>query len=269
MSKPLWRTVLREPLVHFLVLGLLIAAVDIVTGAGRTDDRVIKVSNRVTSELTTLFREAQGREPDGEELSALIERWLENEIMYREARSLSLDEGDEMIRERLILKMRNVLGTSLVVPDPSEDDLRAWLDARRDDYVQPARYDMVQFYVGEADARERAVALSNSLVDAEVPAAYTNAMRRYQARTLTNINALFGAEVIEELISASPTWRAIESPRGWHLARIERVRAPVEPEFETLRETLRHDWARAEEQERLAEAFQGLRDKYDVEAPSS
>src|SRR5690349_21350876 len=100
---------MREPLIHFVVLGALLFAVDHLI-AGRADDpRVIVVDASVDSQAIQVFKAARGREPDKEELYALRRVWLDNEVLYREGLALQVDRGDAAIRERVIFKALSVV----------------------------------------------------------------------------------------------------------------------------------------------------------------
>src|SRR5260221_12904492 len=83
-SRP-WPRWLREPLLHFLVLGGLLFAVDYAV-VGRADDpRTIMVDAAVDNQARQVFKSSRGREPNDEELYALRRGWLDNEALYRRA----------------------------------------------------------------------------------------------------------------------------------------------------------------------------------------
>src|SRR4051794_23169716 len=105
----LWSTLLREPLLHFVVLSGLIFGTEHVLRARRGDPREIVVGPEVDAELSGLFRTAKGREPAPSELKILRDRWVDNEVLYREGLELRLDQGDRTLRERVIFKALNVI----------------------------------------------------------------------------------------------------------------------------------------------------------------
>lgn len=128
---------LREPLLHFLALGLVIFTVDHLARPAADDQRVITIDEEVEGKVVSLFKEGRGRAPTDRELNRLIHCWLQHEVLYREALALGLDKGDEMIRERLILKMRMVVFNNIVVDSPAEDELPQWFEANRSRYDVP------------------------------------------------------------------------------------------------------------------------------------
>jgi hypothetical protein len=116
MNRISWRTLLREPLLHFVVFGALIFAVDHVIAARQQNPKVIEVGPEVDKEAKSLFRGAFGREPSDKELAVMRERWIDNEVLYREGLGLRVDQGDTSIRERVIFKALNVMQANLTLP---------------------------------------------------------------------------------------------------------------------------------------------------------
>ncbi len=267
------KRVFREPLVHFLVIAVLIFAVDQAARSDADDPRVIVVDDAVRSELIALFEEGQGRPPTGAEVEALIDRWLYNEIMYREAVALGLDQGDEMFRSRLELKLRAMLIESASVDPPTEEQLRAWFEENRERYRVPRRFDVAQFRVdGEGEeAEQAALRLSGTLVDGVIPEPYDDRLRVYRNRSRENIAAVFGEPFAAGLLDGGGpaggehgSWRPVRSIAGWHVARIEAAREPVEPAFEVLRPQLEAEWLKAQNKRAAAEAFREIRDSYTI-----
>jgi hypothetical protein len=101
---------LREPLLHFLVLGgAIFAAHALISGDAAGRDSVVVTRGRIES-LVGQFVVSHGRPPDPAERSDLIQAWVREEILCREAVSLGLDREDAVIRDRLRQKMEFVAG---------------------------------------------------------------------------------------------------------------------------------------------------------------
>ncbi|MEZ5579138.1 MAG: hypothetical protein R3F40_06825 [Candidatus Competibacteraceae bacterium] len=91
-------------MLHFLLLGSLLFAIDHFIN-GRVDDpRTIVVDAAVDNQARQVFKAARGREPNEDELYVLRKVWLDNEVLYREGLVLGVDKGDTAIRERVIFK---------------------------------------------------------------------------------------------------------------------------------------------------------------------
>ena len=107
---------MREPLLHFVVLGAVLFGVDHVL-VGR--DRRSAHHRRRRARSTGGHRGIQGRtrpQPNAEELYALRQVWLDNEVLYREGLALGLDKGDKAIRERVIFKALSIVDAGTKLP---------------------------------------------------------------------------------------------------------------------------------------------------------
>lgn len=132
-----WPAWMREPLLHFIVLGAVLFAVDHII-AGRTDDpHTIVVDASVDLPARESFRQAHGRDPSAEELRTLQRKWLDSEVLYREGIAMQLDKGDPAIRARVIFKVRDLIESGLGTPTFDEKTLRDWFEKNRAKYDQP------------------------------------------------------------------------------------------------------------------------------------
>lgn len=260
---------LHEPLVHFLCIGALIFVVDQAVRSDADSPRVIVIDAGVRDDLVTLFETSRGRKPTAEEYDALVDGWLYDEVMYREAVALGLDKGDDMFRSRLELKLRAMLINNVALDPPTDADLRTWFEANRDRYTAPRRFDFVQFQIDgeepERTAAELAAGMREGTNNGVIPAAYENRARFYLNRSRDNIAAVFGEDFAAALLDGPEhTWRAVPSAAGWHVARVRAEKPAIDPDFESLKPRLAAEW-RSFHSKRLArEAFQEIRDRYEV-----
>ena len=82
-----WPNWLREPLLHFIILGGLLFAIDHYLIGQKEDPNTIVITEEVDDEADELFLQTYGRKPDDKELTALQNVWLDNEVLYREGLS--------------------------------------------------------------------------------------------------------------------------------------------------------------------------------------
>ncbi len=260
------RTVLTQPLFQFMLLGGAVFLVDRLA-VGREDDPLrIVIDDAKYAEIAGIYEDNQGRPPEAEEMKNLVIKWAQNEVLYREARLMELDKGDEMIRQRLILKLRNVLFNRVVTEAPTEEALRQWFELNRADYDRPVSYDFQQFRVGDASSRDSAESVAASLGAGTPGSEWVDAVRQYRNRPADNLAALFEAEYVAALL-ASPQgeWIAAQSTAGnWHVARIV-AENPGEPaEFEEVRGRIGEDFKATAAQYELAVALEAISDRYDI-----
>jgi len=187
-----------------------------------------------------------------------------SEVLYREALNMRLDLGDEMIRQRLILKVRDILFKNVITEAPPPDQLQAWFEENRSAYDRPELVDFEQFLVTDLDS-EAAAALAARLGDAEHPQGYAAAFRRYPRRPLSNLGAAFGDDDGQRLIDGEDDqWMAVESDYGWHLARITARYAGEPADFTAVRARVAQDSLESARKQELANTLSAIVDQYDI-----
>ena len=264
MKRRIFKVARNEPLLHFLIFGTLIFCLDVILTVDRKDPKNIIVDDARVNELMQIFQEGQGREPTTEEVERMMVQWTQNEIFYREGLSMGLDAGDEMIRSRLILKMRNVLFNNTLVEPPNENELQEYFELNRGAYDTPERFDFEQvFLMGVRD--DKSAKNAKSLNEEIIKEKYGSSLRTYARRPRSNISALFGTAQTQTLVSTPLNqWVSIKSDMGWHLARITQ-RYPKEPAIlEEARAAVTRDWQKLSNDYQLAQATQKLAKKYQL-----
>ena len=104
--KHLW----REPLVHFLLIGAaLFVLFDMTQEQGGEAPNRIVVSSGQVEQLAAQFKRTWMRPPTQDELAALVENHVREEVFYREALAMGLDQNDPLIRRRMRQKLEFIL----------------------------------------------------------------------------------------------------------------------------------------------------------------
>lgn len=151
---------LHEPLARFLLLGLAIFAIDQLfngTGQNPQDAGHIIVTATQQAALAEAFRVEHGRAPRAEELQARLDRWIDEQVLYREALALGLDRRDVIVQRQLTQKMRFLIEDSMPVAEPSEAELQAWLDKNVERYGHPSTISFEQVFLSRGRHGERLV----------------------------------------------------------------------------------------------------------------
>ena len=255
---------MREPLLHFLVLGGLLFGVDHFI-AGRADDpRTIVVDAAVDSEARQVFKAARGREPNKDELYALRRVWLDNEVLYREGLALGVDKGDTAIRDRVIFKMLSVVDAGLKLPPFDDKVLREWFEKNRAKYDEPARYTF-QEAVLSGDRSEAAVRSFVQVLHKGAPGELDAGLRVYKGRPHANIVQGYGEDFAKALSDSPPgQWRALATRDGWRAVQLDSVTPAKPAEFEALRGVVLQDWTDATMAEQRSAAVRTLAKRYTV-----
>lgn len=255
---------LRDPLLHFVIAGGLLFAADRALIARSDDPRRIVVGADVNREAVETFMISRGRKPNNDELEALHRVWLDNEVLYREGLALGVDKGDPAIRERVIFKALSVVDSNVKLPPIDEKGLRAWFEAHRDRYDEPARFDF-QEAVRSADSSEATISALVQTLNAETGGETNASLRVFKGRPRSNLVQSYGPEFASAVESAPPgKWQAIKSRDGWRAILVDAVSPPAPAQFEKLRGMVMQDWRDAVAAEQRTAAVRTLGRKYTV-----
>lgn len=259
-----WLNWLREPLLHFLLLGGLLFAIDHFVN-GRVDDpRTIYVDAAVDNQARQVFKAARGREPNEDELYALRRVWLDNEVLYREGLALGVDKGDTMIRERVIFKALSIVDAGLKLPPVDDRMLREWFEKNRARYDEPARYDF-QEAVLAGDNSEVATRAFAVALNAGTPGDAQAGLRVFKGRPHQNLVQSYGPEFAKALEESPPgEWRVLPTREGWRVIRLATITPPKPAVFEMLRGVVLQDWTDVTMAEQRTAAVRALARKYTV-----
>jgi hypothetical protein len=266
-TKPV-KKLFSEPLVQFLIIGAAIFLIDSVITDSRKDNSKIVINDARLSELTSIFMEGQGREPSPIEVDNMIIKWAQNEVLFREAKKMGLDQGDEMIRSRLVLKMQNVLFNSVSVEVPPDAQLKAWFEEYKEDYDIPAKYTVEQFYFAadNPDALEEAEALTTTIGSADVPPDYEQQLRRYPSRPKASLKNLFNDNGLQNLLKSNINqWQVVSSKKGLHLARVTKLEPAKQADFYAIKRQVIKDWKRYSKDLQLMQQTTEIANRYTID----
>ena len=253
---------LREPLLHFVVLGALLFAVDYL--ARGDDAHAIFVDGAVDRQAIEVFKKARGREPNAKELYSLRRIWLDNEVLFREGIALGVDKGDQAIRDRVIFKMLSIVETGLKLPPFDDKTLRDWFEKNRVKYDEPARYDF-QEAVLAGDRSDAAVRAFVELLHKGIPGELNAGLRVYKGRPHSNIVDGYGEEFAKALEASTPgEWAALPTKDGLRAVQLDSISPPKPAVFEPLRGVVLQDWTDATMAEQRGAAVAVLARKYAV-----
>jgi len=236
------RKFLKEPLLHFLVIGAAIFGVHAMIAPPAGKEKTIEVSPETYQSITELFESDRHRKPTKEELSRLVDVWVLNEVTYREALAQGLDRGDEMIRERIMQKMRLLVFGNVDIKDPTEADIKEWFESHRTRYDPP---DTVSFFEltfpkeGEKEAR----AILEQINTGSEPEEVRLRAHVFADRPLNNVETTFGKDFLAALVKAPQgEWQVVQSANGWHIVRLDGATTGTRTEIKDIETQLITDW---------------------------
>lgn len=260
------RQALREPLVHFLIGGALIFA--FFAWRGEEADpasRLIEVNREVQAQIALDYERSMQRPPTDAELAALTERWVREEVLYREALRLGFDAGDPVVRRRLAKKMDFLATSSAEAVEPTEAELKQWYGANAARYASDLRLSFDQVYF--AARPDLGNILPRLREDWQAAGEPVSLPASVEARDKAQVAAQFGEDFAGKLARMKPdgNWQGpIASGVGWHFVRLRGAEPGRVPELASIRQRVIEDWRLATAREREEAAYRLLREAYTV-----
>ena len=264
------RAVMREPLLHFLLAGAgLFLLFEIVSEPETTGDEQIIVTSGHIEHLASLFAKTWHRAPSDVELRGLIDSFILEEVLYREATAIGLDQDDTIIRRRLKQKME-FLVDDFSAAEPSDADLQQFLDDDPGRFRIDARITFEHVYLvdAEANAIDAMLAALQSGEPLDPGAAVPSGLlpRRFGDDTETTIRGQFGESFKNEVFALDVgQWTGpVESPFGVHLVKVEQIEEGRVPLLAEIRKVVERDWLADRRRSAQEALFDQLKAKYSI-----
>ncbi len=265
---------LREPLLHFMLLGGLLYAASRVFAPSAADAQIQIDAARV-ERLSRLYQLQTGTAPTDAQRERLIADFVRDEVLYREARKLGLDEGDEMVRRRLVQKMEFLQSNIANLDEPSETQLRAFHREHEAQFTEPARLSFSHVYFspdgrGPAAARDAAAAALTAQIASGADMARGDrapVASHFDKVGRDEVQLTFGQRpIVDALMQAPPDqWIGpVESGYGWHLVRVTEREDPVPTSFEQAKAAVTAAWQREARQQAERTRLAALMRQYTV-----
>jgi hypothetical protein len=268
--------VFKEPLLHFLLLALLIfAGYGLLNADADEKPDTIVVTAPKIEQMAMLFAKTWQRPPTASELRGLIDDYVKEEILVRQALELRLDRDDTVVRRRLRQKMEFLGAADLEAPAPTDAELQAYLTANSAAFEIDPMLSFRQIFLNpklhgnvvEQDAAAiLEVLLSQPAADPAQLGDATLLPPELPPTSKRIVGEIFGADFAEAIDKAIPgQWTGpIRSSFGLHLVRVmERVPGRV-PALAEVREAVARDWANARRKELEERRFAELLKRYVV-----
>lgn len=267
------RKLIREPLVHFLLIGAVLFI-----AYGLTQEPDTNTANRIVvdagqvEQLVAQFERTWIRPPSRQELDALVENHVRAEVYYREALAMGLDQNDPMVRQRMRMKLEFILEDLTLDDNPTDDALNKFLTQNPDRFRQEPEISFIQVYVSrddgleiEADA-ERILAQLKAGADPQSLGDASMLNFEYRDMTPADIARTFGDIFAMRIADLQPAgWQGpFYSGLGGHLVNVTgRVEGRM-PTLDEIRPVVQREWLAAQRVELKDLAYDRLREGYEV-----
>jgi peptidyl-prolyl cis-trans isomerase C len=276
------RKAIREPLVHFLLIGLTLFGLYAWIERGRTNNGNYQIILTLDDlrQLDISFVSQWHRQPTKEEFSGLVEGFIRQEILYREGLAMGLDKDDTIVKRRMAQKMEFLSEDVASAHEPSTDELKAWYANNSQKFALADRATFRHLFFGfdrrgqnaQADAlaalnkiagKPEDIPLGKKLADPFMFQDY------YGDRAPDQLAKEFGPAFAIGLYKSRPKmWQGpIESGYGWHLVWIESITPGRIPAFEEVEPDVKTAWLADQKAIEWQKAYAKMREKYEVVAP--
>ena len=271
------KRILREPLLHFLLLGTVIfAAYGFVSKRGSNEPGKIVISEGQIAAMAEGFARTWRRPATRDELEGLIKDRVQEEVYCREAMALGLDKEDTVIRRRLRQKMEFVSDDVAALAEPSDEELSIYLKAHADTFGVQRQFTFSQVYLnperhGQNLARDTAqlfTQLQEAGDEADLSQRGDSFLleHKFQSLPASEVVKQFGEKFATKLSEVlSGQWQGpLESGYGLHLVWISERTEERLPELAEVRDAVRREWANTRRLEANEKFYQELLKRYAV-----
>ncbi len=271
------RRILREPLLHFLLLGAAIFASYSWVSKRISDEpgKIVITAGQIASTAEG-FTRTWRRPPTREELDGLVRDQVREEVYYREALALGMDKDDVIIRRRLRQKMEFVTDDLVAEAQPTDEELAAYMNTHPQVFLVNGKLTFTQVFLdpqkhGEFLARDTAqllTLLKQAGGTADVSALGDTLLldHSFDGIPRGEIQKLFGDKFAAKLAElALGQWQGpIESGYGMHLVFVTERTEGRMPALGEIREAVQREWANARRLEANENFYQELLRRYTV-----
>jgi hypothetical protein len=260
----------REPLVHFILLAALVFAADGLLAEPSADHR-LTADDAPVAQLRDDYTRQKGAPPAADAEARLIQGWLAEEALYRRAVELGLDQGDTVVRRRLVQRMRFLLEDAHPVGDLTEAQLESHYEAHPERYSTDwsVSFEHVFFSRGE---RGDTLSSDAQAVRAALQAQPQGAIEGdpfFRGRRFENISASMLTRKIGPSFTAAihplpvGQWSGpVASAYGLHVVRVTECREGRLKPLSEVKARVRDDLVAAERQRLNRAAIDALIERY-------
>lgn len=273
-----YRTVLKEPFFHFVVLGILVFFIGGYFKKHHFSEQYeIRLTNKDVYRLASLWEKQYGSVPNREQIQSLLDNYIREEVLYREGVEAGLSDDDEVIRRRIAQKQEFLFQDMAVIEEPKEDDLKKYYESHKDRYQMPAKLSFSHIYfspdiAGEDAAVKRAtqvlklITSKGSTRGPELGDRFAY-LYDYANQSKDDIFHLFGGSAFTDSIFHFPAgkWHGpLRSGYGWHLVYVTGLSPLSYQSFGEVKDKVRIDYLQKERDEKNAASYKKLEGKYRI-----
>jgi len=270
----LLKRILQEPLLHFLVVGSLLFIY--LSNNDTTTSPQIVITKGKVEQLTAQFTKTRQREPSKEELKALIDNQIKENLAFTHGVNMGLLEDDSIIKRRVQQKIEFMLNDSIAAIEPSTKELQAYLDKHKDRYTISPIYSFRHIYINpdkHQDIDNFIAELKNKDLDNLYGELGDSMMidNQFKSATTAQIARVLGEKFAKKLDTLPlHSWQShIKSGYGEHLVIIDKKTPSHIATLEEINRVLRRDFRVDAQKRALEEFYKELKSQYIIKVEES
>jgi hypothetical protein len=270
---------LREPLVQFLLIGACIYGAYALFGVPDEDagERTIVVDANRIEGFAAAWQRRWNRPPTSQEIDGIIQQFIREDILYREAVAMGLDEDDPITRRRMAQKLEFLTRDVARLREPRNGELERYFEESVDLYRKPDLITLSHVYL-DPDKRggetlDDAAELLTELRAAGEPdpgslrsGDRTMLQSYYPAKSEMDIRRQFGTGFAEAVMGLEPgRWHGpVLSGYGTHLVYVHAMEVAPPPVFADVRDYVLENWQAAQQEAFNEQYFESLKSRYEI-----
>lgn len=266
--------IFRDPITHFVLIGLALVALNHFWNVRQGElGRTIVVSAAEIDRLEKIWAGTAGRLPTGDDRQQIVDQYVQEEVLVREAERLGLGDGDTIIRRRLAQKMDFLVADSVRADDPTDAELQSWFEDHRDQFAAPEMRSFTHVYFSPEKHGARIEAAAQAALKQLRSGAEWRSLgdpfiqkRSYAAVPEREVTRLFGPDFAADIFALDKgIWSdPVGSAFGLHLVRIEAIDRAAQARFEPIRAEVLAAWQDQQRTDAKRAALDDLIGNYEV-----
>lgn len=268
---------LREPLLHFLVIGAALFIIFNLTGNSETtsDNRLI-ITQAELDRLASTWLKSMGRPPSAQEREQQLKHYIREQVLYREAMKMGLDQDDVIVRRRLAKKMEYLFNDLSFIPEATEVELNSFLSDHAEKFTLPATITFNQIYLDPGkrkqainnDAEKLLKQLKETTAAIDTVNMGDRSLLPYQftAQRNNEIAGMFGTAFATQVFALpANSWQGpVTSEYGLHLVYIRSHTKERLPSLAEIRDSVNREWRTTKQHEANEIFYQSLYQRYEI-----
>ena len=263
---------LKEPLLHFILLGIgIFVLYEVMNPDHQSESEKIIIDDNDVERIITNYQKSWSQTPDEKTLKILLDEYIQSEMLYKEALKLNLDHNDEIIKRRLKQKYEFLIEDLIEQDDINEDELKSYYQDNLSSYVSDRKISFEQVYFSpdlhqepEQLATEQLTRFNLSQV--ELQGDNSHLQNEYPLSDKSEIARVFGSEFADLTVDLElDKWQGpIKSGFGYHLVRVNSVAPSTTLGYEQVVDQVKTDYRQNSTKDYNKQIVETLREQYEV-----